>query len=95
MTKIDIVNKLYDKLGFTLTKDKCADIAEKFFEIVKETLAKDEDVKISGFGKFAVKQKRARRGRNPQTGVEMEITARKVLIFRLSKVLNEEMNGKE
>jgi integration host factor subunit alpha len=93
MTKIDIENKLYDKLG--LTKDECYDILEKFLETIKETLAKNEDVNISGFGKFIVKQKRARRGRNPQNGVEMEITARKVLIFRLSKILNGEMNGKE
>jgi integration host factor subunit alpha len=66
-----------------MTKDKCADIAEKFFEIIKETLARDEDVNISGFGKFTIKQKRARKGRNPQTGLETEITARKVLLFSM------------
>ncbi|MCX5814257.1 MAG: integration host factor subunit alpha [Proteobacteria bacterium] len=91
MTKIDIANNVYDKLGFT--KEECYDIVGKFFEVIKEALAKDEGVKISGFGKFIVKQKRARRGRNPQTSEAMEITARRVLLFRLSKVLNDEING--
>jgi len=91
MTKLDIENKLYDKLG--LTKNGCYDILEKFFEIIKRTLAQDEDVKISGFGKFTVKQKRARRGRNPQTGDKIQIEERKVLLFRLSKVMNVEING--
>jgi integration host factor subunit alpha len=90
MTKIDIVNNLYDRLG--LTKQECADVADRFFEIIKETLAKDEDVNISGFGKFTVKQKNARRGRNPQTGNKIQIEERKVLLFRLSKVLNEKVN---
>ena len=90
MTKLDIINNVYDKLG--LSKRECADIVDRFFEIVKETLAKDENVKISGFGKFIVKQKRARRGRNPQTGVGMEIKERKVLLFRLSGVVKNGIN---
>ena len=91
MTKIDIVNNLYDRLD--LSKKECADIVDTFFEIVKETLAKGEEVKISGFGNFVVKQKGARRGRNPQTGGQIEVTARKVLLFRLSGVLKNEING--
>ncbi|MCX5815207.1 MAG: integration host factor subunit alpha [Proteobacteria bacterium] len=90
MTKIDIINNVYDKLG--LSKKECADIVDKFFETVKETLAKDEDVKISGFGKFVVKQKKARRGRNPQTGDEIVVAGRKVLLFRLSGVLKDKIN---
>lgn len=69
MTKIEIVTNVYEKLGFS--KRECADIVDKFFEVIKETLADGENVKISGFGNFIVKQKKARRGRNPQTGDEI------------------------
>ena len=93
MTKLDIMNNVYDRLG--ISKRECADIVDRFFELVKETLARDENVKISGFGKFRVKQKHARRGRNPQTGVEMEIKGRKVLLFKLSGVLNDKINKTE
>jgi integration host factor subunit alpha len=90
MTKLELVNNVYDRLGFS--KRECADIVDKFFEVIKETLAKDEDVMISGLGKFSVKQKRARRGRNPQTGAEIEIKERKVLLFRLSHGLKDGIN---
>ena len=90
MTRAGIVEQVYEKLG--LSKRECVEIVVRFFEVVKESLAKDEDVMISGLGKFRVKQKRARRGRNPQTGVEMEIKGRKVLLFRLSGVLNDKIN---
>jgi len=90
MTKLDLANSVYDKLG--LSKRECADIVDRFFEVIKETLAMDEDVKISGLGKFMVKQKHARRGRNPQTGSEIEIKGRKVLLFRLSGVLKDGIN---
>ena len=90
MTRAGIVEQVYEKLG--LSKRDCVEIVVRFFEVVKESLAKDEDVMISGLGKFRVKQKRARRGRNPQTGVEMEIKGRKVLLFRLSGVLNDKIN---
>jgi integration host factor subunit alpha len=90
VTKVDIVNNVYDRLGFS--KRECADIVDKFLEVIKETLAKDENIKISGFGKFIVKQKHARRGRNPHTGDEMEIKGRKVLLFGLSGSLKDEIN---
>ena len=90
MTKIELVNNVYDKLGFS--KRECADIVDNFFEVIKGTLAKDEDVMISCFGKFIVKQKHARRGRNPHTGEAMEIAERKVILFKLSRVLNDEIN---
>jgi len=93
MTRAGLVEQVYDKLGFS--KRECVDIVDRFFEVVKETLAKDEDVKISGLGKFRVKQKRARRGSNPRTGVEMEIARRKVLLFKLSGVLNDRINKTE
>ena len=90
ITKMVIVEHVYEKLG--LSKRECAGIVDRFFEIVKETLAKDEDVMISGLGKFRVKQKHARRGRNPQTGDEIVVAERNVLLFRLSGVLNDKIN---
>jgi integration host factor subunit alpha len=91
MTRAEITSQAQEKLG--LTRQECYDIVGKFFEVIKETLAKDENVKISGFGKFIVKHKYARRGRNPQTGEKMEIKGRKVLLFRLSGVLKDKING--
>ncbi|MBP9531450.1 MAG: integration host factor subunit alpha [Syntrophaceae bacterium] len=66
MTKIDIIQNVYEKLGFS--KKESSDIVESVFDIIKDSLAAGERVKISGFGNFMVKEKRARRGRNPQTG---------------------------
>jgi integration host factor subunit alpha len=91
MTKLEIVTNLYEKLGFS--RRECANIVDTFFDTIKKTLAEGENVKISGFGNFIVKQKKARRGRNPQTGEEIEISERKVLNFRLSQVLKDEINN--
>jgi integration host factor subunit alpha len=77
MTKIDIIQDVYEKLGFS--KKDAAKIVESVFEIMKDSLARGEKIKISGFGNFSVKDKKSRRGRNPQTGSEIEISARKVL----------------
>lgn len=93
MTKLEIVTTLYEKLGFS--KKECSTIVDSFFDIIKETLKTGENVKISGFGNFVVKQKRARRGRNPQTGAEIEIAPRRVLSFKLSQVLKDEINSKK
>jgi integration host factor subunit alpha len=93
MTKLEIVTNLYEKLGFS--KRECANIVDNFFEIIKEKLAAGENVKISGFGNFVVKDKKSRRGRNPQTGDEIEISKRKVLNFRISQVLKDEINAKK
>jgi integration host factor subunit alpha len=93
MTKMDIVSSLYERLGFS--KRECAHIVDTFFEIIKQTLEKGENVKISGFGNFIVKQKKARRGRNPQTGAEIEIAQRRVLNFRISQVLKDAININE
>lgn len=90
MTKSDIVNELYERLGFS--KRECSTLLNEFFQIIKEALAKGENVKISGFGSFIVRRKAERRGRNPKTGEEMLISKRNVLTFRLSQVLREEMN---
>jgi integration host factor subunit alpha len=93
MTKLEIVTMLYERLGFS--KRECATIVDNFFEIIKKTLATGRNVKISGFGNFVVKAKKSRRGRNPQTGDEIEISERRVLNFRLSQVLKDEINGKK
>jgi integration host factor subunit alpha len=91
MTKIDIIQDVYEKLGFS--KKDAAKIVESVFEIMKESLARGEKIKISGFGNFSVKDKKSRRGRNPQTGSEIEISARKVLTFKSSQVLRKALNG--
>lgn len=90
MTKIDIIQNVYDKLG--LSKKDSAKIVESVFDIIKESLAQGEKIKISGFGNFAVKEKKSRRGRNPQTGDEIEICQRKVLTFKSSQVLRRALN---
>jgi integration host factor subunit alpha len=91
LTKLDIVQNVSDKLG-TSKKDSTR-IVESVFEIIKNQLSNGDTVKISGFGNFKVKSKNARRGRNPQTGVEMEICARKVLTFKCSNILKKTLNG--
>ncbi len=91
MTKIDIVQNVSDKLG--LPKRDSTRIVESVFEIMKDQLSNGETIKISGFGNFKVKSKNARRGRNPQTGSEMEICARRVLTFRCSNILKKALNG--
>ena len=72
MTKIDIVENISDNLG--ISKNDSMRIVESVIEIMKEKLSKGEIVKVSGFGNFVVRSKNARRGRNPQTGSEMEIS---------------------
>ena len=91
MTKSDIIDAFYEEIG--LSKVESAKITETILEIIKETLGNGEDVKLSGFGSFNIQHKRARRGRNPQTGKEMTISARRVLSFKPSNVLREQLNG--
>ncbi|MDD3295001.1 MAG: integration host factor subunit alpha [Geobacteraceae bacterium] len=90
MTKSDIVENVLAKRN--LTKREAADIVDTLLDIIKDTLESGEDVKISGFGKFVVNQKQARRGRNPQTGEPLTITARKILTFKPSILLKQELN---
>jgi integration host factor subunit alpha len=85
MTKNDIVEQVHRKVG--LSKRESAELVDLALEIMMKTLEKGENVKVSGFGNFVVRQKRARRGRNPQTGEEMTITPRKVLTFKPSELL--------
>jgi len=90
MTKADIVEKIYDKVGFS--KKESAELVEVVFDIIKNTLEKGDKIKIAGFGNFVVKEKADRRGRNPQTGEEITISARKILTFKPSQVLKSSLN---
>lgn len=90
MTKAEIVEKVYETVGFP--KRESYEIVESAFEIVKEELKQGGKVKIAGFGNFSVKEKKSRRGRNPQTGEEIEIPARRVLTFKPSNVLRDALN---
>lgn len=91
MTKADIVEALYEKVGFS--KKEAADLVEMVFDTIKATLSNGQKIKISGFGNFVVREKRSRIGRNPQTGQSIEIGARRVLTFRPSQVLRAEVNA--
>ena len=93
MTKVDVVEAIYEKVGFS--KKEVAKIAESIFDIVKESLQQEDKIKISGFGNFVVRKKRARRGRNPQTGDDIEISSRRILTFKPSQVLKAALNRKE
>jgi len=93
MTKAEIIEQIYEKVGFS--KKESAEIVELVFDTMKETLERGEKIKFSGFGNFVVRQKRPRIGRNPQTGEEIEITARRVLTFRPSQVLKAALNKGE
>ncbi len=90
MTKADLIENVYLKTGFS--KKESADIVEMVFDLIKNNLEQGEKIKIAGFGNFEVKQKNTRRGRNPQTGEGIEITARKILSFKPSQVLKAAIN---
>ena len=90
LTKNDIVTRVHE-LGFT--KKKSVEIIESLLEIIKSTLGKNEDVLLSGFGKFCVKQKKQRRGRNPATGDDLMLKERKVVTFKCSGKLRDKING--
>jgi len=90
MTKAEIVEQIYERVGFS--KKEASELVERVFETIKETLANGEKVKISGFGNFVVRDKNARKGRNPQTGEEILLDARRVLTFKPSLVLKNILN---
>jgi integration host factor subunit alpha len=90
MTKADIAEYLANQNG--VTKQESMELVESVLSIIKDTLANGETLKISGFGNFVVKDKTDRRGRNPQTGEDITIDARKVLTFKPSGMLKDAMN---
>jgi integration host factor subunit alpha len=91
ITKAHIIEALFSKNIFT--KAESAQIIDTLFEVIKQSLQNGEDVLISGFGKFSVKEKQARIGRNPQTGEPTVLPPRKVVTFKCSNVLRAAMNG--
>jgi len=90
LTKAKIVDTVHNELGFP--KNRSAELIEILLEQIKATLGRGEDVLISGFGKFCVKEKKERRGRNPATGDDMMLVQRRVVTFRCSHLLREKIN---
>jgi integration host factor subunit alpha len=93
LTKLDIIESIFTHLD--IPKKDCTSIVESLFDLIKDDLAEGKDVKISGFGKWTVKAKKKRRGRNPQTGEPMTIDARKVVTFKSSNVLRDAINSED
>ncbi len=91
MTKADIVESVYERMG-GYSRKEAADVVEAVLDVMKDALVKEGEVKISSFGSFSVRAKRQRTGRNPKTGKPIQITARKVLTFKPSQVLREDIN---
>lgn len=92
LTKEHIVDSIYNNLD--LPKARSAKIFESLLELMKERLGNGEDILISGFGKFCVKDKNERRGRNPATGEDLMLGSRRVVVFKCSGVLKDKLNEK-
>ena len=92
LTKKDIAEQVQKQLGFQ--KNKSVELTESLMEIIKSTLESGEDVLVSGFGKFCVQHKRKRKGRNPATGSDMMLPARRIVTFKWSGKLRDKVNGK-
>jgi integration host factor subunit alpha len=92
LTKHDIAEQVQAELGFP--RNQSVEVTESIIETIKATLATGEDVLVSGFGKFCVKEKRERKGRNPATDEELTLPARRVVTFKCSGKLREKVNGK-
>lgn len=92
MTKADIIERVTERCG--ITKKDSIDMVESVFSIIKSTLEAGGDIKVSGFGKFEVRKKHERRGRNPQTGEAIVIEARRILSFKPSTILKNALQSK-
>ncbi len=91
LTKADIIAAIQKEIGFT--KNQSTELVESLLEIIKSKLETGEDVLVSGFGKFCVKEKSERRGRNPATGDDLILRPRRVVTFKVSGKLKEKVNG--
>ena len=91
LTKAKVVENVYEELD--LPRRQCVEIVESLLEIIKKALETSEDVLISGFGKFCVKKKSQRRGRNPATGQDLILRERRVVTFKCSGKLRDKING--
>jgi integration host factor subunit alpha len=89
LTKFDIVKNLNDEIG--LNKREAKELVDSFFDNIKKLLSQGQEVKLSGFGNFQLKNKSSRPGRNPRTGDDVEITARRVVTFKSGQKLKESM----
>ncbi|MCX5870915.1 MAG: integration host factor subunit alpha [Deltaproteobacteria bacterium] len=92
LTKAELVQQIY-KTHPTLSKTQATESIEAFLRISKNTLINGSDLLLSGFGKFNVKDKNSRRGRNPQTGDELTLDARRVITFKPSGILRDKINN--
>lgn len=92
VTRADLAEAVYEEVG--LSRNESADLVEAVLQEMSDALTRGDNVKISSFGSFSVRQKGERIGRNPKTGVEVPIKPRKVLVFRASHVLKDKINGK-
>jgi integration host factor subunit alpha len=90
LTKEKIISDIYNHVG--LSKTRSRNVVENLFELMKQTLASGENLLVSGFGKFIVRGKAERRGRNPQTTEDLRLRARRVVVFKTSGVLREKIN---
>ena len=90
LTKAQIIDAIPEELG--ISRKKSVEVVETLLEIIKRQMENGEDVLISGFGKFCIKDKKARRGRNPATGSDMMLSQRRVVVFRCSKLLRDKIN---
>lgn len=91
LTKTQVVDSVQERIGFS--RKKSTELVEQLIEIIKDTIESGDDVLISGFGKFCVKEKGIRKGRNPATGEDMMLSKRKVVTFKCSSVLREKVNN--
>ena len=92
LTKHDIAEQLQAELG--VPRNQSIEVVESLLELMKSTLESGEDVLVSGFGKFCVKDKAERKGRNPATGEDLMLKPRRVVTFKLSGTLRDKVNGK-
>ena len=91
LTKDKLITRLQIQMG--ISKQESRQVVDRLLEIMKDTLARGEDLLISGFGKFSIRHKRERRGRNPQTRESLMLRSRKVLVFKASGVLRGRINN--
>ena len=93
LTKSDIINGIYNSTDLKLYQ--ATKTVESLFELIKKTIESGEDILITGFGKFYIQSKNDRRGRNPATGNDLTLDARRVVRFRCSPMLRKKINGKK
>jgi integration host factor subunit alpha len=93
LTKTQVVDSVQERIGFS--RKKSTELVESLIEIIKGSIENGDDVLISGFGKFCVKKKGIRKGRNPATGQDMMLSERRVVTFKCSSVLRDKVNNGE